>query len=377
MSSATARSRSTTTKCAVLDMQSPANITELRRFFGMINQMAKFLPNLAAETAPLRSLLSSKNAWLLDTQHETAFVKVKHILCSSTLLTLYDTTRNTKVSADSSSFGLGAVISQEVDGNWQPIAYASRSLSVTEQRYAQVEKEALAAAWACTKFQDFLIGINFTLETDHKPLLALLGTKPLCDLPPRIQRIRMRLMRFAYNVSYTPGKDLFTADTLSRAPSSTPTSHDAEFDEEITSYVNVVLKSLPVTDTRLKQIQSAQAEDEICEQLIHYCGQGWPTATVSPLLHPYWCHRDNLTVQDNILMYGARLVIPTAMQREILGCIHESHQGLTKCRQRAAQSVWWPGLSRQLQLIENCVVCCEKASAHPEPLMPTEFPTYP
>ena len=97
--------------------------------------------------------------------------------------------------------------------------FALRCLTPTERRYALIEKEALAAAWSCTKFHDYLIGITFRLETDHTPLVTLLGTaKSFDELPPRIQRMKMKLMRFSYNIVHVPGKELYTAQTLSRAP---------------------------------------------------------------------------------------------------------------------------------------------------------------
>ena len=95
------------------------------------------------------------------------------------------------------------------------MAFASRSLTSTEKRYAQIEKEALAATWACERFSSCLLGKRFTLETDHKPLVPLLGTKKLDALPPRVLRFRLRLTRFDYDVKHVPGKLLTTADTPS------------------------------------------------------------------------------------------------------------------------------------------------------------------
>ena len=93
-------------------------------------------------------------------------------------------------------------------------------MTSTEQRYAQIEKEALATTWACEKFADFVLCIRkeFLIETDHKPLVLLLGSKCLQDMPPRIQRFRMRLMSYSYQIVHVPGKDLTTAYILSRAP---------------------------------------------------------------------------------------------------------------------------------------------------------------
>ena len=97
--------------------------------------------------------------------------------------------------------------------------YASRSLSETEKRYAVIEKEALAVTWACDKFSDYVLGMKFTVETDHKPLVPLFTSTDLSKMPPRILRLIMRLMKYELDVVYVPGKEQITADTLSRAPS--------------------------------------------------------------------------------------------------------------------------------------------------------------
>ena len=122
-------------------------------------------------------------------------------------------------------------------------------MSTTEQRYAQVEKEALAVTWACEKFADYVIGMRISLNTDHKPLVPLLGSMNLDQLPPRIQRFRMRLMRFSFNIVYIPGKDLTTADALSRAPLIKPPPEEERRKEvEVRAYVSSLIRYLPATD---------------------------------------------------------------------------------------------------------------------------------
>ena len=111
---------------------------------------------------------------------------------------------------------MGAVLRQkQPNGNLQPIAYVSRSLTKCEQRYAQIEKEALALTWACERLNQYLLGCKFNLETDHKPLVPLLSSKNLEDLPIRIQRFRLRMMRYQYDIKHVSGKELNTADFLS------------------------------------------------------------------------------------------------------------------------------------------------------------------
>ena len=145
-----------------------------------------------------------------------------------TVLAMYDVKARTKISADASSFGLGAALLQHDGTDWKPVAYASRSLTETERRYAQIEKEALAVTWSCEKFRDYILGKQIELETDHKPLVPLLSNKRLDGLPPRVLRLRLRLDRYDYLISHVPGKLLYLADTLSRAPLAETDSMSAE-----------------------------------------------------------------------------------------------------------------------------------------------------
>ena len=196
---------------AVTKMKPPMNISELRRFMGMVNQLGKFLPNLTNLTQPLRQLLSKKSTWLWGPDQDRAFADVKAELAKPTVLALYDPSLPTKVCANASSHGLGAVLMQKSNSSWKPIAFASRSMTETQQRYAQIEKEVLASTWACEKFSTYILGMKFLIDTDHKPLVPLLGMKHLDRLLPRILRFRLRLARFDYSIVHVPGILLYTA----------------------------------------------------------------------------------------------------------------------------------------------------------------------
>ena len=176
---------------AILNMNPPISVPELRRFMGMINQLGKFTPNLAELTQPLRELLSKRSQWLWGPAQSGAFDRIKKELSNPASLAHYNPEAPTKISADASSYGLGAVLLQLVQSQWRPIAYASQSMTATERSYAQIEKEALAATWACEKFADYILGRSIVIETDHKPLVPLLGTKSLDSLPPRVLRFRL------------------------------------------------------------------------------------------------------------------------------------------------------------------------------------------
>lgn len=152
---------------------------------------------MAEKDKPLRDLLSKKNQWVWGCAQQRAFDQLKNDLTSPPVLTLYDPNKELKLSADASSYRLGPVLLQKEEEQWKPVAYASRAMTETEQWYAQVEKEALAVTCGCERFQDFLIGRHFAMETDHKPIVSLLGCQALPELPPRIQRFRLRLMRYS------------------------------------------------------------------------------------------------------------------------------------------------------------------------------------
>ena len=294
-------------------MKAPNDRSELRRFLGMANQMGKFTPNLAEKSKPLRELLSTENDWVWSATHQESFIDVKKELSSPSTLALYDPTRETTVSADASSYGLGAVLTQrDQKGHWRPVAYASRAMAPTEQRYAQIEKEALASTWACEKFADYIIGMQLTLETDHKPLVPLLGSKNLDQLPPRIQRFRMRFMRFTFKIIHVPGKDLTTADTLSHAPLVPGTPENlTRKEEEVNAFVSSVIRYLPATEDILQELRSHLQQDEVTSRIMTYCVEGWPDQIkLKNALKPYWAAKGEFTIIQGLLIKGVRLMIP-------------------------------------------------------------------
>ena len=229
------------------------------------------------------------------------------------MLALYDVKADMKISADASSYGLGAVLLQKNDQSWQPVTYASRTMTSTECRYAQVEKEALALTWACEKFANYVLDKKFTIETDHKPLVPLLRNKSLHSLPPRILRFRLRLTRFEYEIIHVPGKSLVMADTLSRAPI-TSDKDTSDLQEEVEYLMEICINNLPANSHRLEEFRKAQAADTVCSTIIVYCQNDWPRKSSIPLeVNPYWQARGQLTVQNNLLLYGPRIVIPSGL----------------------------------------------------------------
>ncbi|GBM63504.1 Transposon Ty3-I Gag-Pol polyprotein [Araneus ventricosus] len=173
--------------------------------------------------------------------------------------------KETTVTTDASSYGLGATICQkQADGRRSVIAYASRILTPTESRYAQIEKEALSVVWGCEKFRDYLTGMHFKIETDHKPLIPIFSEKNLDDLSPRLQRIKLRMMKFSYTIVHIPGKELFAADALSRNPQKVPYKSE-ELEAEIDAFVQMITSSLPASSRRLDELRVAQLKMRLAE----------------------------------------------------------------------------------------------------------------
>ncbi|XP_031330692.1 uncharacterized protein K02A2.6-like [Photinus pyralis] len=366
---------------AVLEMPAPKNVSGVRQLLGTLQVNAKFLPELANIASPISQLLSTKYEFCWTERQQAALEAIKIALTSAPVLSHFSPNSNTRVAADASSFGLGAVLEQEQkDGTWKPVSYASRKMSETESRYAQIEREALAATWACEKFQMYLLGKHFSLRTDHKPLVQLLGTKPLSDLSARLQRFRMRLMQYSYNVEYIPGKKMIIADMLSRAPiESTDPGSDALLIDEVEAFAQHIGETLPFSDARLQRIREAQVSDPQTKRVREYIVKGWPTKKrMTPEDRSFHQFEGQMAILNDLLMRGNRVFIPRDYRSEILDQIHVGHLGITKCKSRAKETVWWPGINSHIEdKISNCNICIEHRTPPTEKLKPSETPEYP
>ena len=304
---------------AILNMKQPSTVTEIRRFMGMVNQLGKFTPVIAECSQPLRELLVKNRTWTWGPSQAKAFQDIKEALTKPQVLALYNPEADTKISADASAYGLGAVLLQKTqDQTWRAVAYASRSLTETEMRYAQIEKEALATTWACERFTSYILGKHIAIETDHKPLVPLLSTKHLDAIPPRVLRFRLRLMRFNYTITHVAGKELYTADTLSRAPLNYTTDDDGQA-TRTEQLISTVSLQLPASPDCLEMYRKAQKDDPLLQQVIQYCRDGWPpTHSVKGELKQYWKVRQDITTCDDLILYQNRLVVPENLRSRTL-----------------------------------------------------------
>ena len=148
---------------------------------------------------------------------------------------------------------------------------------------------------------------------------------------------------------------------------------DIQLEEDTTAFVQTVVEGLPASPTLLQRIQDQQQQDPTCSSLIEYTTSGWPEPSkLSRDTQPYYTVAGELTVNDNLLMRGSRIVIPTNLREELLGKIHAGHLGIQKCLLRAQESVWWPGITRDIHYtVEHCGTCIKQRPNPVEPLLPS------
>lgn len=239
------------------------------------------------------------------------------------ILKYYNVNEPVTIQCDASEYGLGAALLQ----CGKPVAYASKALTSTERKYAQIEKETLAIVFACERFEQYLSGKDLIIvESDHKPLEVILR-KPILSAPRRLQRMMLRLQRFNIDVHYKKGEHMYIADLLSRAM---PLQHE-EVQEDVYGVggedeIYKELRDINQTDflhvksERLTKIRLETSKDGDMKELITHINLGWPDQRrgIAKDIKDYWAFREKLIVQDGLVLKGMRLVIPRSMRPEIL-----------------------------------------------------------
>ena len=362
---------------AIQNAPEPRNVNELRSFLGLLNYYGRFIPNLAALLHPLHALLQRTKKWKWTKECADVFRNAKKQLSSAPVLAHYDPQLPLQLAGDASSYGVGAVLSHRYpDGSERPVAYASRTLLPSERNYAQIEKEALALIFGIQKFHQFIYGRKFTLLTDHQPLLAILGPKK--GIPSiaaaRMQRWALLLSAYQYVISYRSTREHANADCLSRLPLPQKEAIGNPPDAAVFNIAQISMLP-PVTSDA---IQAATRTDPILGAVLRYTQSGWPL-NVPPEMKPYWARRDALTVEQNVLMWGIRVIVPKSLQNQVVQELHESHPGVARMKLIARSYIWWPCLDAQLEkLASSCSACQETKNAPPKvPLHPWQWPSKP
>ena len=361
---------------AILEAPTPKNVSQLRSFLGMVNYYGKFVDNLSTRLAPLHQLLQKDAHWKWETQQTKAFEEVRQLLAKVPVLGHYNPEKPLTLATDASPYGIGAVLSHSTpDGTEKPIAYASRSLNKVERRYSQLDKEALSVKFGVQRFHQYLFGREFAIVSDHKPLQYLLSQQKSTPTmaSARLQRWALILSAYKYTIRYKPGDKMANADGLSRLPLP-EAPKEASMPEELVLLLDTV-RTTPITS---KQVKQWTDRDPILSRVRTFVHKGW-TETSEDALAPYRARKDELSILDNCVLWGNRLIIPEAGRKEVLEILHEGHPGITKSKQIARQVIWWPGVDNDIDQAVRLCQQCQQNQKNPDkaPLHVWEWPTVP
>eukprot|EP00731_Ephydatia_muelleri_P004047 Em0002g223a len=311
---------------AISNAPAPQNITQLRSFLGLLIYYGKFLPNLSSVLAPLYTLLQKGSSWKWEKEQKDAFFKAKQMLTSAKVLILFDPKKELLLASDASPYGIGAVLSHRMeDGSEKPIAFASRSLSQAERKYSQLEKEGLAVVFGVSKFQLYLLGRNFTILSDQKPLQYIFSTdrtiSPMAS--SRIQRWALTLSAYCYQIEFKPGSQQGNADALSRLP------------------LDEAPKDVPVPGDTICLMEALDSCGPVTAAVI----KSWTDK--DPVLSRVRNLRQlELSVEGDCLLWGCRVVVPKVGREKVLEMLHDSHLGITRMK-AIARNFAGPFLGKQ------------------------------
>ena len=303
--------------------------------------IAPHLPHLAQLTSPLRDLLKELTPWTWNDDHQTIFEKVKQLVSTNICLQYYDPNEEVHLEVDASIKGLGAALVQ----NNKHVAFASKALTSAQANYSNIERECLAVVYGIQRFHNYLYGRPFTVISDHKPIEVIMHKSLQCA-PTRIQRMMTKIQGYDFKVTYIPGPKVIMADTLSRLPNSN-TSEDVLSNDHVHGIsisectiidIDLLNFSPPPKQSEIRQFTTI---DPVLKTLSETIYTGWPD-NIQQLPsegREYWSYRDELTLQNGIILKDHQVVIPEQLRCNILLQLHTSHQGIDKTKKLARESI--------------------------------------
>ena len=373
---------------AIQKMPRPTDRSGVKRIMGMLNYLQKFAPNLSKVDAPLRELLKQDVPFQWDeSYHGVCLDKIKKMLCDAPILKYFDPKEpDITLQCDASQSGLGACLMQ----NSQPVSYAARALTGTEENYAQIEKELLAIVFAVEKYDTYLAGVHVKVESDHKPLETIFK-KSLTSAPKRLQSMLLKLQKYDIEIVYKKGAQMYLADTLSRAyPPKRPIAElehinvyqvdRSQYEADIES-VNM-LTHLSLKGSTVDILKQGASSDPDYMELSTVIKSGWPDEkkNLSETVMNYFNFREELSIQDRLIFKGDRLLVPECVRQKIIAKVHNcSHQGIQSCIRRAREAVFWPKMNSDIEdYISKCETCSKyQAAQQREPMISHEIPELP
>lgn len=342
--------------------RAPKNVKELQAFLGLLNFYERFIRKKAELLEPLHRLLDKDAEWRWSSKEREAFNKAKTLLSSEDTLIHFDNAKPVVLTCDASQYAVGAILAHTMeDGTEKPIAMGSRTLNKTERNYGQIDKEAAAIMFGLEKFHQYIYGRHVLIYTDHKPLLGIFSPNKAIPqvLSPRMMRWALKLNSYDYELQYKCGSSIVGADALSRWPMET--SKEDETSMEAISDVLLLAEKPSAVQYSSKDIAAQTASDEVMSKIKYWILHGWPDRVEDERLKIYWVKRKELSMTNDCIIWGSRVVIPPSMRQHMLDGLHETHDGVVVSKAIARSYFWWPGLDHE---IEHSVAKCERCQVH-------------
>jgi len=354
----------------------PTTSKELSSFLGLASYYRRFIKNFAHVAAPLHALIHKGKSWQWSAECTEAFFELKKRLISAPVLMLPDFSKSFVLDTDASGEGLGAVLSQIINGKEHVISYASRTLSHTEKRYCATRREMLALVWGSRHFRPYLYGRKFLLRTDHNSLCWLHNFK---EPEGQVARWLETMAEFQYEVIHRPGKQHSNADSLSRGQCR---QCGLEIELESDEMFPVCEISLLPAWTN-QEVADFQRADGDLEQVITWLQSGSVPQQCPKestwRLQSLWTQCKNLLLKDGILYRQwedipgggqdryLQLVIPPTHIPGIMVGLHDSHigghMGVRKTWEKIRRRFYWPGQkSDVVKWCSNCIACNSRKS---------------
>lgn len=353
---------------AIERLQPPKNVSELKSLLGMINFVGKFVPDLASSTSSMRRLLIKDTPFEWGADELRELDQVKERLRKTQWFKFFDPNLETILITDASPDGLGAILLQQEQGKPQPICCIAKSLAIHERKYCQTERECLAIIWAIEKLSTYLYGTTFTLVTDCKALEYLFNraqSKPSA----RLERWILRLQTFEFHVKHEAGITNL-ADALSRlSPEAEPTAVEVDL-------VGLLIEDIKMEHISWDRLKTASIGDSTIQKIRKAINsEDWSEVPREFQVPPI---KGELTVYDDLVLRGDRIVLPVVLHGPAIESAHRAHQGSTTMKALLRSRLWFPGIDTEIEkFVKQCKPCQMTAMPDKPHPMSRRLPTEP